>query len=291
MFQGIFPALVTPFDRADQSLNGKAMAQLVKGLLEQGVNGFYVNGSTAEAFMMTESERKQSLETVLEANAGRKPVIANVSSFSTRDAIRMAKHAKEAGAQAISSVPPFYYSFSEDELVDYYLEVAYQSDMSMIVYNIPSLSGVALSGKAFEKLLSIDQIVGVKHTSYDLFMLEKLITKYPDKAVFVGHDEVLLSGIAAGARAAIGSTFNFMAGKFLRIMELAQAGHFDQALELQQQANRIIEVLSSVGVFKGVKAALEMQGLDCGDCRKPFAPLNDGQKDALREALKHNGSL
>lgn len=113
----------------------------------------------------------------------------------------------------------------------------------------------------------------MKHTSYDLFQLQRVLKKYPRKSVFCGHDELFLSASAVGVQAGIGSTYNFMAEKFVKIQKLVSENNWTEAQAVQDEANAVIEALCKVGVFKGVKAALKLQGMDCGECRKPFLPL------------------
>ena len=131
----------------------------------------------------------------------------------------------------------------------------------------------------------------MKHTSYDLFQLQCVISHYPEKSIFIGHDEIFLPAFAVGARAAIGSTFNFMAEKFIEIATLVENNEIKKALEIQNEANEIIKELCRIGVFKGVKAALKLQGFDCGECREPFLPLAKRDVDSLKVILEKNGCL
>lgn len=284
---GIFPALVTPFDD-EGNLNTAAVEQLIQKLLKEGVSGFYVGGSTGESYLLGIEERKKMLEAVMDAADGRADVIANIGVFSTRDGIELAEHAERMGAAAVSSVPPFYFPFQTEEYIRYYNDIADAVSVPLILYNVPALSGVSFSTEEIERLFEREQILGIKHTSFDLFQMQRLIAENPEKTVFIGHDEIFLPALSAGARAGIGSTFNFMAGKFLRIMELFQEGNMEAALQEQNEANDTIEVLTHIGVFKGVKAALRMQGIDCGQCRKPFLPLTQEQEEELKYVLEKN---
>ncbi len=288
--KGIYPALITPFCE-DGSISQGAMEQLIERNLEKGVAGFYVGGSTGESYLLSMEERKDLIKRVTGIINGRAKVIANIGVFATCHGIEMAKAAESMGVDAVSAVPPFYFKFSAQELADYYNDIAQAVSVPMIIYNIPAMSGVSFSTQQIDKMFKNENIGGMKHTSYDLFQMERVIAKYPDKTIFIGHDEIFLSAFAAGAEAAIGSTFNFMAEKFIKIAELHKSGRQQEALAVQDEANRILEVLTEIGVFKGIKEALKMQGISCGVCRKPFRPLEEEQTTRLRNIMEETGCL
>jgi len=283
-FSGIFPALITPYGR-DGKINETALSQLVKMNLEKGVSGFFVGGSSGEAFLLTLEERKYILEIVAQEAKGRAAIIAHIGCISTEQAMELARHAADVGADAISSVPPFYYKFTMDELQSYYLDIVSEVSLPMIVYHVPALTDVALSNENLERLLADPRIVGVKYTSFDLFQMQRMAAKHPDKFVLNGYDEVFLGALAMGAKGAIGSTINVMADKFVRIQRLFNEGKLEEAYAVQEEANKVIEVLIKIGVFQGVKAILEMMGISCGNCRKPFRNLKDEEKDILRNVF------
>lgn len=290
-YRGIFPALVTPYDEKGK-VDADRMQRLVEKNLRQGVAGFYVGGSTAESYLLSMDERKYALEAVMEVVQGTEAsVIANVGVFATEHGLALADHARRAGVSAISSVPPFYFPFCMEEYIHYYNTLAERAQMPVILYNIPAMSGVTFKKADIQRLFENENIIGMKHTSYDLFQLQQLIREYPEKNIFIGHDEILLCAFSVGAEAAIGSTFNFMAEKFVRLAKLMNEGKQQEALKLQDQANRVIQVLCEVGVFKGVKAALKFQGYDCGLCREPFLPLSEREERRLYETLLENDCL
>lgn len=284
-FKGIYPALITPFDEKGR-INPEIVQQVVDSCLAKGVSGFYVGGSTGESYLLSLEERREMLEHVVKAVDGRGDVIANIGVFATEHGIELAKHAEELGVDAISSVPPFYFPFSLEEYVQYYNDLADGVNVPVIIYNIPAMSGITFKTADIERFFENEKIIGMKHTSYDLFQLERVIKKYPEKNIFCGHDELFLSASAVGVQAGIGSTFNFMAEKFVKIQKLLAENNWAEAAVIQDEANAVIEVLCRIGVFKGVKAALKLQGMDCGDCRKPFQPLEDSQIAELEQVLR-----
>ena len=285
---GIIPALIAPY-KGDGSIDAEAAGRLVERLLGEGVSGFYVAGSTGECFLLSPQERKRLLEAVAEANAGRGLLIAHVGAIATDHAIELARHACAHGADAVSSIPPFYYKFSLPEIKAYYRDVMAAIDRPMLVYNFPAFSGVTLSRENAADLLEDPRLAGVKHTSSDFFQLERIKRSYPRLALLNGYDEMFLAGLAMGADGAIGSTFNFMASRFVRIHKLHGEGKSAEALAVQNAVNEMISVLIEVGVYPGVKAALRLQGLDVGFCRRPFSPLTKEQEAKLGRALEKLG--
>lgn len=287
-FDGIYTALVTPFDSAGK-INSGAVQRLVEDNIKKGVSGFYVCGSTGESYLLSKEERKYLLEAVCEAAEKKADVLVNIGLFSTEYAIELAKHAEKQGVKAVSSVPPFYFPFTMEEYAGYYTELADAVDVPVLLYNIPAMSSVTFAEDDLKRLLANEKITGIKHTSYDLFQLQQLIYQYPEKNFFIGHDEIFLSALAVGAQAGIGSTYNIMAGKFIKMRNLFMQGETKKAAEIQNEVNNIVSVLCSVGVFKGIKEILKMQGIDCGYCRKPFKRLDDKQRRLLLETAEKNG--
>ena len=221
--KGIYPALLTPF-KEDNSVDYDALSDLIEFNLAKGVSGFYVTGSTAEVFMLTSEERKNVMKTVYETVRGRCSLIAHVGCIGTDEAISYGKYAEKLGFDAISSVPPFYYNFPKSAIMEYYKDISSHVDLPMIVYNIPAFSGVSFTIEDIDLLLSDSRIIGVKNTANDYFIVEKMKRHNPDKIIFNGYDETYLAGLSMGADGAIGSTFNFMAEKFIRMKAYFEDG-------------------------------------------------------------------
>jgi N-acetylneuraminate lyase len=280
---GIIPALVTPY-RADGTIHRQSLIAIVERCLADGADGFYVCGSTGEAFLLSTEERKAALETVTGAAAERALVIAHVGSIRTDEAIELARHAAGLGVDAMSAVPPFYYGFRPDEILGYYRDLLAACDLPMVIYNFPASSGVTLDPSWASGLLLDPRVAAVKHTSMDLYRLERMRDLRPDLKVLNGHDEVFLGGLALGADGAIGSTFNLLTRHFREISRRHSSGDVSGAHDLQVDVNRFIEVLIGAGVFPGIKHLLERLGIPCGPCRRPFLPLSDAAAAAVEGA-------
>lgn len=278
-FKGIFTALLTPFTD-DGKVNVTALEQLVEYNMSKGVSGFYVGGSTGEVFLLSPQERRTVYETCARIAKGKCTLIAHIGDLNTENAVAYAKFCEELGYDAVSSVTPFYYKFSKDELVEYYLDIANAVNVPVLMYHIPALSGVALGFDVFDRLLPDPRILGVKFTGNDFFTFERLRNKYPDKILYNGYDEMLLCGKAMGADGAIGSTYNLMGERFVAMNQLCEEGKFDQALQLQHEANEIIaDLIENGNVNAALKFALtDLVGIDMGVCRKPFKDVPDDWK-------------
>lgn len=283
-FGGIYPALITPFDENDR-VNTKALAELVERNISEGVNGFYVSGSTGEAFLLDDEERKLVYKTVAEANRGRVRLIAQIGAISTKKAIEFAKYAEECGYDAISSLAPFYYKFSFAQVKKYYFDIVNSVSLPMIIYNIPLYSGVSMSLDQIGEFLSDDRFIGIKHTANDYFALQQFKRVFPDKVMYNGFDEMFLAGLSMGADGAIGSTYNFMAKKYVRILSLFREGKITEAQKEQFEASNIIAKMIPVGVMEATKELITLQGINVGNVRPPFSVLTDEQKAYVKNEI------
>ena len=282
-FSGIFPALPTPFD-SNNKINEKALESLIKYNIEKGVKGFYVTGSTGEAFLLSADERKYVME-IVKATAPNHTLIAHIGSINEMEAAELARHAARLSYDLISSVAPFYYKFSFTEIKNYYFRLAKESGLPMLVYYIPAFSGVSMGAKELSVFLESDLFAGIKYTSNDFFTMEQCKTNFPDKIVYNGYDEMFLAGLSMGADGGIGSTYNFMADKFVHILTLMQESKLSEAQTVQKEVNKIITVLLKVGVIPGLKEILNQLGFDMGICRKPFGELTDDDRKLISEEI------
>lgn len=260
-FKGIFTALVTPMDEKLE-VDHDSLARLVGHQIACGIHGFYVGGSTGEGFILTSEERKKVLETVVEAAKGRAVVISHVGSVSTMESMSLARHAEEAGADAISAVVPFYYKVGLQEIQEHYTSIMSASRLPMIVYHYPGATGVQLSLDFYEEMARNPQCLGVKFTSMNLFEMQQIRSRCGDDfLIWNGHDEVLAGGLLLGADGAIGSTFNMMPDPFLRMYEVKAAGKWDTVRELQVKTNAVIAHMLDYDVIPYEKRMLYLQGI------------------------------
>ena len=277
---GIMPALMTAFD--GDKIDNARIGELVRKLGNDGVHGLYVGGSSGEMVLCSTEERKELLETVME-NKGDLAVISHVGCLSTKDTVELSKHAKSCGADAVSSVTPLYYKYSFEEVKTYYKRIAEASELPVIMYNIPGLTGTAYGYDQLCELLEIEGVQGMKFTSSDFYLLNRLVNTYPEKVFYNGADEMLLSGLAAGAQGGIGTTYNFMPDLMVKIYSLASEGKIEEARVVQSVANKAIATVLRNGGIPSCKHLISLYGVPYGECREPFLPLEDKAKDDLYE--------
>lgn len=281
-FSGMYAALLTAFDK-DGSINYEATGMLAERNIQKGLKGMYVAGSSGEAMMMSEEERVSLLEYVSRLNKGRVTLIAHVGSTSTDAAIRMAKRAAELGYDAVSAVAPYYYSFSGEAIRGYYTDILNATDLPMLIYNFPASGGFDGMLSLVSDMIDNKKLMGVKHTSVNLFELERFKHMKRPLTVFNGFDEMLIGGLSMGADGGIGSTYNFLQDDILAIYAAFKKGDLKKAMEVQEKVNRIIEAMIPFSVFAMEKAILTELGIPMGDCRKPFLPLSEAGKAKAKE--------
>lgn len=278
---GIIPALITPY-REDGKINESITRRLVRHLMNKGVAGFYLSGSTGEGFLQTPEERKQLLEIVIDEVNGLLPVIAHTGTMDTATSMELTRHAAKAGADAVSAVAPFYYKHRLEQIKGHYLDIARSADIPLIIYHFPAVTGVEASASFYGELSKEENIVGVKFTSMNSFELQQLIAACDeDFLVFNGPDEACLTGLVLGCCGAIGSTYNIMAEPFVSLYNAVQNMNFSEAKQLQFKVNEVIAELLKYDFIAFEREILRLQGFDVGNPRKPIQQLTEEQRKQI----------
>ncbi|MGJ4850055.1 dihydrodipicolinate synthase family protein [Bacillota bacterium Meth-B3] len=278
--RGVIPAMLTVFDE-DERLSEAKMRALTRHLLRYDIGGLYLTGSTGEGFMMTSEERMAAVEAVIDEVRGRVPVIVHVGAISTRASADLARHAAAAGADAISSVPPIYWKFSDDGIAGYYADLVQASGLPMIVYNI-ALAGL-VSFDMIRRLGAIDGVDGIKYTAathYDLPRIKQALGE--DFMIYSGADEMAASGLTFGADGLIGSTYNLIADVLVKLCAAHAEGRARDMERLQLVANRVIFALLEYDLMPALKLCLTFMGVDAGVSRRPFTRYDAAQAAAMR---------
>lgn len=288
MNEKILVPIITPF-KEDETIDHEALKKLVRHLLDKGAGGIYAGGSTAECLLLSDEERKAALETVVKAADGA-CVIANIGTVGTRQAELLADHAAKAGANAISSVPPFYFRFSFEEIASYYRDLSRRTSLPMMIYNIPVATGCSFSLGQLEELLRDECVCSIKFTDTDYFMLEQL-KSHTGKFIYSGKDEDFLSALAAGADGGIGTTFNCMVDRFTKVLALFEKNEIAAARRVQHKINEVVRAVCDCGLIESVKYILSLQGIPCGHARRPFRRLTEENKKKLEGVLIREGIL
>ena len=285
-FTGVMPAMLTPFND-----DGSIKKDTVKALMDYHY-GCGVNGSTGEGPSLSLKTRLEMSETVMENNNGRGVIIEHVGAPCYNDAVELVKHADKVGVDAISSLAPnFYFSFTDDEIVDYYRSIASYTDKPLIVYVTAHIKSDVV--KLVNRLMEIPTVIGLKYTLPDYFLMRKLCeVNGGDINIINGPDEMLICGLIMGAQGCIGSTYNVMPEWFVAEYDAAMKGDWETARQIQYKINRVIDVLlrySENGAIKGVKAAMTCKGFDMGNAVYPSKVYTASELASLKAELSALG--
>lgn len=275
-YQGIFPAFYACYDEAgDVSI--ERTQRFAEYLIQKGVQGLYLAGSSGECIYQTLPERMRIVESVMEVARGKVTVIAHVAAPSTRESIQLAQHAERFCVDAVAAIPPIYFKLPEYAIGQYWTQIASASDLDFFIYNIPQTTGYALSVPLFREMLENEKVVGVKNSSMPVLDIQQFKAVAGDRAVVLnGPDEQFVAGRLMGAAGGIGGTYGVMPELFLKADQLIRQDRFREAVTVQYLINEIImEMLSIRGnLYAVMKMILKEQGMDIGGVRGPLPPVS-----------------
>lgn len=289
-YRGIFPAFYACYNN-DGSISPERTEKLTEMLIEKGVKGLYVCGSSGECIYQSVEERKKTLEHVMKIAKGRVTVIAHVAANNTKDSCELAKHAESLGADAIAAIPPIYFHLSDAAIADYWNSISNAApNTDFIIYNIPQLAGVALTPACLREMLKNPRVIGVKNSSMPVLDIATFkAIGGDDFVVFNGPDEQLVSGLAAGAIGGIGGTYGAIPELYIKIMECVEGGKLDVAMKLQAVANDIITALCACqgSMYAVIKEVIKIRtGLDLGGVRSPLPSLTEADMSKVKTAAE-----
>lgn len=290
---GLLAAPFTPF-HADGELNLDLIPVLIEKLLADGVSGVFVCGSNGEGPNMTSAERKAVAEAFVRASARRLRVFVHVGHPSIRESQDLLRHAAAIGADAASSVAAFYFKpASVLNLCESMAEIAAAApELPFYYYHIPVLTGVGLDMVEFLRLSEkqIPNLAGIKYTANTIWEYQACLAHAESRYdVLFGYDEMLLPALSVGARGAIGSTFNFAAPLYLRVIEAFRAGNLPLAQERMLGLVNMVRVFAKFPPIPAQKAIMRMLGYDVGPCRLPLNALTASQYEQLYDGLDEIG--
>ena len=291
MFKGSLVALITPM-RPDGSLDEKAYSDFVEWQINEGTHGIVPVGTTGESPTLSHDEHKRVVEIAVKVSHGRIPVIAGAGSNSTAEAIELAQHAKEAGADAILVVTPYYNKPTQEGMFLHFSAIADSADIPMIIYNIPPRSVVDMSVETMARLAKHKNIIGVKDATANL--VRPLHTRRAcgdDFCQLSGEDHTALSFNAAGGVGCISVTAN-IAPRLCSDMQTAwMQGRFADAMAIQNRLVPLHDALFSETSPGPVKYAASLLGKTSEKCRLPLAPLMEPTRARVRAAMTEVGLL
>lgn len=290
---GLVAAPFTPFT-PNGELALPVVARQARTLASNGVIGAFICGTTGEGSSMTSEERRRVTEAWMAARPAGLSIIVHVGHLSAGEAGALARHAQESGADAIAAVAPsFFKPTGVGELVAWCAQVAAAAPkLPFYYYHIPSMTNVTIPAAAFlaEAKSKIPTLAGIKFTYEDLndYTAARAIGG-SDYDILFGRDEILLTGLGLGATGAVGSTYNYAAPLYHRIIRAHAAGDRATAEREQAKARAFIDVMNRFGGQPAGKTIMKLVGIDCGPVRLPMRTLTPADEDALRAALEALG--
>tara|TARA_A100001037_G_scaffold140424_1_gene127247 strand:- start:193 stop:1068 length:876 start_codon:yes stop_codon:yes gene_type:complete len=290
MFQGSFVALITPFRNGE--VDEQAFQSLVEWHIQEGTHGLVPCGTTGESPTLSHEEHKRVVEICIETAAGRVPVIAGAGSNSTREAIELTEHAKEAGADATLHVTPYYNKPTQEGLFHHYKVIADAVDLPLFIYNIPGRSVINMSNDTMTRLAELPQVVGVKDATAD-------ITRVSSQRLLMGSDFIQLSGedatalalMAHGGHGCISVTANVAPRACAEFQSACLAGDFGTALEYQDRLMPLHTALFLETSPAPVKYGASLLDLCSDELRLPLVEVSDKTKESVKTAMRAAGLL
>ena len=297
MFEHITGLIAAPFTamNIDGSINLDMIPEQAEFLLKSGVTGVFVCGTTGEGLSLTISERKAVTERWASCVGGDLILMVHVGHNSRETAADLATHARKIGAWGTGTFgPSFFKPSGPEELAAFCAPIAAAApDKPFYYYHIPSMTGLDMPMRSFIEIAapSIPNLAGIKYTHTDL--MDYGLCRNIDGGRFdmlFGRDEMLLGALAIGAKGAVGSTYNFAAPLYNRLIEAFTSGDIDTARQLQEKAMAMIEIMLRYrGALVSGKAIMGLAGIDCGSCRSPLKNLTSAEVDNLAGELDRIG--
>lgn len=267
--KGVMTALVTPFNE-NFEVNEVALRNLIDFVIDKGVTAVVPCGSTGEFTSMSIGERKKVIEITVNQAKGRAKVIAGTGDAGTDTALELTKYAEKIGADAALIVSPFYLKPTDKEIFEHYQKIAESTNLPIILYNIPQVTGVEIPWWVVEGLADIENIVGIKDSSgnmpYMMAIFEKVFGKI---SIICGHDEIAAAALAAGADGLILASANIIPDVWIQIYDLILAGQLEEAFAVQRKIQTLVRIITQGGAL-AVKAGLNMMGISVGKARSPL---------------------
>jgi 4-hydroxy-2-oxoglutarate aldolase len=291
LFKGIYTPIVTPF-KANEEFDPDKMKYNLNRWGSTRLDGIVVLGSNGEFCYLSEKEKLEITSFVLENFTTEKKVIVGTSCESTRETITLTKKVAEMGAHAVLVLPSNYYkgAMKDDVLYKFFMDIADESPIPVMLYNMPANTGINLLPALIAKLAKHKNIVGIKDTSGNIVQLTEIIRDTDDEfAVFAGNAGYLLPALAVGARGATLALANILPDECCELVSLFYEGKLKEARELQLKLIEPNFAVTSGGGISALKAAMDMLGYKGGFPRRPLKPLADDSINTLKTILEKAG--
>ena len=284
LFKGAGTAIATPFD--ENGVNIPEFKRLIEFQIEEGIDAIIVCGTTGESSTMTKEEKIAAIECAVETSNGRIPIIAGTGSNNTAQAIEMSKIAEGLGVDGLLLVTPYYNKTTQKGLIAHYTAIAKEVSLPIILYSVPSRTGVNIAPDTCLELSKVENIVAIKEASGDLSQIAKIAHLCGDNlSIYSGNDDQIVPILSIGGLGVISVLSNVKPKLTHEIVQNFLDGNVKEATKLQLDSIPLINTLFAEVNPIPVKAALNIMGYNYGEPRLPLIPASDGVKEKLKELL------
>lgn len=285
IFEGMATAIITPI--TENGIDYEAFARLIDWQIEEGIDGLVVCGTTGESSTLTDAEHKEAIAFAVRQVAGRVPVIAGTGSNDTAYALELTKYACEVGVDGVLVVTPYYNKATQNGLIKLFTSIADVSTVPVILYNVPSRTGVNISLDTYKVLCKHKNIVATKEASGNISAIAQIIEACGDELdVYSGNDDQIVPIMSLGGKGVISVLSNVVPLETHNITEYCLNNDFAKAREL---ANKYLTLANDLFLDVNpipAKEAMNMMGLEVGPCRLPLVPMAENTSKKLLETLK-----
>ena len=291
---GIIPPMVTPL-LDDHTLDRVGLSQLIEHLIQGGVHGIFVLGTTGEAPSLSYALRKELIELTCKQAAGRIPIMVGISDSSPEESLRLAQFAAQTGAMAVVAAPPFYFAMDQTELITYYQDLADQSPLPLYLYNMPSHTKINIALATVQRLSEHPNIIGLKDSFGNAVYFHAVLHALRDQASFsllVGPEEMMASSVLMGADGGVSGGANMFPSLYVNLFEAAAVKDHDKVIALQANVMEISRRIycsgkNGSGYLQGLKTALAIMGICNGHVASPLGNFNEEEVERIREHLRY----
>ncbi len=285
MFEGAYVAIVTPFKNG--KIDEETFRNLIREQIDQGTNGIVPCGTTGESATLNHAEHDQAISIVVEACKGKVPVLAGTGSNSTREAVLLTQHAQKAGANGALLITPYYNKPTQNGLYEHFATVARETDLPIVLYNVPSRTSVNMTPDTVARLAKIKNIVAIKEASGSLQQATEIIDQCGDDFTLLsGEDGLIWPLMAIGAKGVISVTSNLVPEKVSRLVALGMAGKVEEARALHFELMKLTNALFIETNPIPVKTALGLMGKIDPELRLPLCALSGDSLEKLKSVLR-----
>ena len=291
LFEGVITPMVTPLiDR--ENIDFKGLEKLLDHLINGGVSGVFLMGTTGEGTSISPRMRKDLIKYSIEYVKGRVPVFVSIADCCIEESLNMARYAKECGVTYLVSALPFYLGLTQKEIIDYYTTIADNVPLPLFLYNIPAQTKLMISVEAVKTLAKHPNIIGMKDSSgngtYFNTLLAEIKAEYPNFTILVGPDEMLASTMAMGGNGGVNSGSNLFPELYVNLFKACKAKDTERILKLQKLVMKVSTGVysvdkSSVSFLKGLKAALFTEVLITDYICEPLQKVNNADLETIRK--------